>query len=226
MIICNEKNGMSITCVDQKDTNNKFLLNWLSVGYNEFIILNGPKRTDVLLNTNNPNLDDLILQLQNIKSNLRTACEIVLNTSHLYVYVLTFSELIKYGGLEIQGRPGVYAVYGFCREPNGKWNIYTNSRENNLFYMTVEITIKDSIVPAEKRGLFSKYIKNEYHKIEINKGYPEVDADLIYYTIESYDFHYPIPEEILQRGGQFFIKSHENEIIRFKSNDASIIIRQ
>ncbi len=189
--------------------NNEKMIDWDSPNIRNYLVIKGPKTEDILLTTDNNVGVAAAALLEKHEGQLMSAEKMQFSESGICIYTLNFAQKIQEGGFVTNGNPGTYAVYGVCEE-NGQTVIYIS--ENNTIRYTLEIEVQDEPV-YEYRGVFVR--RKQYtgcHKLTIERGMPGIDPGTVYYSVsEVANVKYPIPSEVIARGGSIYIKCEENE---------------
>lgn len=199
----------------------KLFLNWNSFGHTEFLLLFGENEHEVDLNKNmefremlEKNWQQLVNEKNCFIKRPRVQCSLFL-----------YSDLKRNGGFQIKDNPGVYAVYG-VNTVDGQGSIYIageSVQPANMFTMTIDITIETTPYQVKKGFLGRMQVYSGYQRISLNKVFPGMEGKALHYYIN--DYRYSFPNEIIQRGGAFFVKAPENAVIRFESGNPGITIK-
>ena len=203
----------SVSGIRRAGTKGNYCLNWDSSGLQAFLVLMGNSESAVSLGPNVGNPDGL-------KKHIAMNQKALLNNRYLFLpqfgitaYVIKFSEMKQRGGFEVQERPGVYAVYGWSSD-DAEESVFV-PETGNIMKLTVEITIEQCPV-MKLKGLFHKCEEySGYHKVTVVRGVPDLESNLLYYTVDSNHYMYPFPNEIVSNGGSFYVKCAEGGTIKF-----------
>ncbi len=213
-----------INTIQRSGAMGDYHLNWNSVGLENFMIVVGKAKEDVLVDVNNIQTSKLYNLLLKSKSDLAIKDLLTFPEQDIYVYTISFAQLKQKGGFNVNGRPGVYAIYGYCVE-NDSYTIYVS--DNNTFNLKVDVNIIDVPVKKEK-GLFKKteYYAG-YRKVTVEKGVKGLKGNSIYYTVNNGVYRYPFPDEVVINGGSFYVKCPEMGNLEFgTTNKEGISIRR
>ncbi|MGN0180181.1 MAG: hypothetical protein ACI4DY_12235 [Monoglobaceae bacterium] len=223
MKISKENDNRYIQDVRYDKTNNG--LKWKQNGYDQFVILYSEEKEYILLSDNDTSKKICGVIEQNFDE--------LKQNGHFYIddygtecFICTFAQLKK-SGLQIDEKPGFYAVYGI-EETDGEYEVFVDPNgKNNLrcSEVTLQVDIEQKECFIEKRHIFKKNesVYSGYKQVSVKQGHPEIDNGTLLYKVKKYSF--PIPAEIVKNGGSFFVKCDQNERINFSSNNKGIHIR-
>lgn len=206
----------NISAIQKSGSVGNYHLNWDSVGLELFIVAVGENSKDVSINVDNIAGNKLCSLLNEADMDLINRESIVSLSHGLTIYAVTFAQLKQKGGFNVNGHPGVYAVYG-CAVNNDSITVYVS--EDAVFRLSVEVNIDDAPVIKQK-GLIRKvnYYAG-YRKVTIQKGVRGLKGNSVYYTIDNEPYKYPLPDEIISNGGSFYVKCSETSNIKFDTNN-------
>lgn len=206
-----------VSGVSRTGSSGSYRLSWNSVGLNAFLVVSGRNMESLLLSPEKGNhLSDL---LEEEEYRISSQGSVDFMEEHVEVRVVEFSKMKQQGGFPIPERPRAYAVYGLEYEGE-ECRIYIPSG-HNTFRFSVEVNLEDMPVRGEK-GLFRKTpYYTGYHRIRLTKEIPDMEEGTVFYTVDSQPFRYPVPAEIMNKGGSFYIRCPENARIDFSSGNNS-----
>lgn len=211
MIFQKTTNECSIQSVRRTGSAGDHSLTWDSCGLEEFLVVIGDTEENVRISFDTA-ASQIKEQLQNNEKQLLKQENITFSNIGVTVYRVSFAQLKKNGGFSANGRPGIYAVYGFVSN-SSESTVYVS--ENNCMRFTVDISIEDVPVTCLKGLLKKKKVYSGYHRVSIKSEIPGLKSGALYYTVAQNAYKYPFPEEIVSNGGSFFVKCAENENLRF-----------
>ena len=215
MQIVKEDTEHHVDKIKKEGNSGNYRLTWDKKGVNSFIIISNSKKNGVLINNN----DNLCSLLDEISDNLVDNYSLTLgDTTFFYT---DFANLMRNGGINIQEKPGYYAVYGCDVEDGIIKTVYVNSEKEKTISISVDIKINTEKVYLEEKKLFKKKERkySGYQKISILNGIKGISEYSVKYTVCNGKYSFPIPKEVLENGGVFYIRSNENEEIHFTSDD-------
>lgn len=213
-----------INAIQRSGSIGDYHLNWNSVGLKNFMIVVGENVNDVLVDPNDVGNSKLYGLLVDAKSELKTKDLLVFANDGICVYTITFAQLRQRGGFNVNGKPGVYAIYGYTLEDD-VFTFYVST--NNTFKLSVDVNIDDKPILKEKGLLKKVQYYAGYHKVTVQNGVKGLKGNSIYYTINNGVYRYPFPDDVLNNGGSFYVKCPETGSITFDTtNKDGIRIRR
>ena len=217
---CDDKHN--IYSIQRTGASGHYNINWETIGFESFIIIYGEEQREISLDTS-PDESKLKKWLEmHCNSLMENEC-LIDNNLGIKVYIENFATFRQKGGFSVSGQPGAYAIYGIIEETN---NIKIYIPADNVFQLSVDINIEDEAVYMQK-GFFNKRdVYAGYHKVTVKDGINGLKNGTVYYTVGDRIFKYPVPMEITNRGGTFFVKCDESSSISFgTTNRAGVRIR-
>lgn len=209
----------NISAVSRVGTSGNYNLHWDTRGLGAFLIIAGDTEAEVSLKEDADN--NLRETLNQNESSLFEQRRLKLDLKNTMAYIIDFAELRRKGGFALKERPGVYAVYG-CDNKDGEWNIYIPER-NNTIQHKIDIEIKVNPVMEEK-GLFKKTpVYTGFCRVTIPRGIEGIGKGAIYYIVGANNYKYPVPQEIIAKGGSFFVKCANDEQVEFGTDNRDVI---
>ena len=217
MIFNKMSDSCSLSSIQRTGTSGHYSLKWKSKGLSAFLIIAGPSGMDLHLEKQGKENTRLRRQLQACQTSLKENGKG--EAEQLEVFRMEFAELMRQGGFSISEKPGSYAVYGL-EEQNGEWCVLIPEGDST-YQFSVDVNMEESAVMAEK-GLFrrTRYYTG-YRKIHFPKAVPGLSDGSICYTVNSGQFSYPVPAEVIASGGSFYIMCNENDTLSFSAGTNS-----
>ena len=224
MISVTYNQGRSIYDLAKTMQGPKTYLKWRSDGLTHFLVLFGADVTAMDLRdtqATHPLLDELFEHFDEFVSS--KACN--LKRLGIRCTLFTRNEMMRDGGMAIKETPGTYVIYGIDIENPDAPVIYTEKPQAslNLFTVTLDVRVDQSPVTVEQGFFKKKAVFSGYHKITLAKPFPELQGGILQYTVE--DEKYPFPDEIVAKGGSFYVKADQHATIRFESKNRGIHIK-
>lgn len=225
MVIAVEDALHYVEDLKKEGSSGNYRINWSQKGFtdNGFIVISGQNKQDVLIKSNE------LLQKKLEHINCTLLKNRVVNSDEITFYYLTFADLKRNGGLNIKEKPGCYAVYGCVVENDNISTVYYSDVNEKFVNISVEIEIiqEDYYIETKKfLGLFSKnnHIYSGYKKITIERGIKGMIPNSVkYHTPDNQAIS--VPQEVLEHGGIFFVRSEQNEQIRFIASNYGVNIK-
>ena len=187
-------------------------LTWESSGLEYFLVIVGDTSENVQISLDQSFPCQIREALWDAERQLLEEDSITFSNINVSVFKVSFSQLKQKGGFSANGRPGIYAVYGFVPDAN-ECIVYVS--ENNQMRFTVDVSIEDVPLTYSKGMFKKKEVYSGYHKVSIKSGVPGLKGNSLYYTVTKNNYKYPFPDEVVSDGGSFFVKCAENESVRF-----------
>ena len=213
-----------INTIQRSGSIGNYRLNWSSVGLENFMIVVGESTNDVFVDPNNVENSKLYNLLVDSEEELKTKDFLMFINDGIRVYTITFAQMKQRGGFNVNGTPGVYAIYGYKLEED-IFTFYVS--ENNTFKLSVDVNIVDRPVLKEKGLLRKTQCYAGYRKVTVQNGVKGLKGNAIYYTVNNSIYRYPFPDEVLNDGGSFYVKCPETGTITFgTTNKDGIRIRR
>lgn len=202
----------------------KHYLKWRSEGLTRFLVLFGGDVAAIDLR-NADAAQRLTEELEEHLDDLKTGGSCQLKRLNVRCTLFSRNEMMRDGGMAIKETPGNYTVYGIDLDGAEAPVIYTENPNAplNLFTMTLDVPVEQTPVMTEK-GFFKKtQVFSGYHRITLQKAFPELQGGVLMYTLA--DHKYPFPDEITANGGSFYVKADQHATIRFESKNRGIQIK-
>lgn len=217
---CDSKHN--IHSIQKTGVSGRYNINWETIGFEAFIIMYGEDRSSIAL--------DSSLNESRLKEWLEVHCDELFDNEYLTddslgvkVYTEDFASFKQNGGFSVSGQPGAYAVYGIIKDSDGV-SVYIPA--DNVFYLSVDIAVETAPVYVTKGFFSKKNVYAGYRRVTVNHGVNGLKRGTVYYTVGERGCKYPVPTEIINRGGSFFVKCDEASNITFgTTNKAGIRIR-
>ncbi len=207
----------SVSGVRRTGFKEDYRLNWDSIGLHAFLILEGSTESEVSLGAESETAETLKQRIAETGDALIRNGYLSLPEPGIILHSIRFSELKQKGGFEVRGRPGVYAVYGWSTD-GGDDTVYVPNA-GNIIRLRVDITVEECPV-MESKGLFHKHEEySGYHKVTVPKGVPGIRSNSLYYTVDVNGYLYPFPDEVVAKGGSFYVRCPEGNLLRFYATD-------
>lgn len=226
-VIYADSSNKSIYEIEKRPFENRVVLNWKAVGHSQYLIVFAETRNAALLKKDSPG-DALSGALQACMETLITNRSASAENLRVAFFLVSHDELRRDGGFAIRNVPGYYAVYGFDAQENAAIVYVPEDMPSSaVFSMTVDVVIRTAPILVEKRtGLFKKEtVFSGYHRITLDKGYPNLADGNLRYALAGSVYTYSFPRDIVKNGGSFVVKASRNDSIRFMSDNQGIIIR-
>ena len=223
MVIRIEAGSKNVYGIEKSLINGKLFLKWNASGLNDFLILSGPAKTDVLItDAEKDRFADLLNQLQHELFREKKA---QIKESGLSAYLISLNELRRDGGLPINNEPAYFAVYGIGVVQNEAVVYYdSNPHVGNVYSLTVDVMVHDEPYIIEKRSLFKRTSEySGYHKVTVSSPYPNLVGGILKYHVGG--FLYSFPDEVVKNGGSFFVQCGQTPGLHFESSNPGIIIK-
>lgn len=214
-----ENQNQNVSFLKKEGTAGDYRITWDRKGVNEFLVISAQTKQEVLVK-NNVDLQETISRIsRSIKENL------TMTIDGVSFYYVSFSELIKNGGLSIKERPGYYSVYACDIENNEIINLYYSDNSEKTINISVDIEINQSDCNIEvKKSLFKKEIQySGFKAINVPRGIKGIAENSVKYAVSNYVFS--IPNQVLEQGGTFYVKCPKEQSIRFLSSNNGIRIK-
>ncbi len=226
-VIYTDSANKSIYEIEKRPSENRVVLNWKSVGHSQYLIVFAETRQAALLKKDSPD-DALHNALSAHIQALIADRSAVAESPQVTFFLVSHDELRRDGGFAIRNVPGYYAVYGFDGTGDAAVvYVPADMQSSAVFSMTVDVVIRTEPILVEKRtGLFKKEtVFSGYHRIMLDKGYPNLADGHLKYGLAGSVYTYSFPREVVKDGGSFVVKAARNDSIRFMSDNQGIIIR-
>lgn len=201
----------SLSSIQRTGTSGHYSLKWKSKGLSAFLIIAGASGMDLHLEKQGKENTRLRRQLQACQTSLKENGKG--EAEQLEVFRMEFAELMRQGGFSISEKPGSYAVYGL-EEQDGEWCVLIPEGDST-YQFSVDVNVEESAVMAEKRLFRRTRYYTGYRKIHFPKAVPGLSDGSICYTVNSGQFSYPVPAEVIASGGSFYIMCNENDTLSF-----------
>lgn len=211
MIFNKMSDSCSLSSIQRTGTSGHYSLKWKSKGLSAFLIIAGPSGMDLHLEKQGKENTRLRRQLQACQTSLKENGKG--EAEQLEVFRMEFAELMRQGGFSISEKPGSYAVYGL-EEQDGEWCVLIPEGDST-YQFSVDVNMEESAVMAEKRLFRRTRYYTGYRKIHFPKAVPGLSDGSICYTVNSGQFSYPVPAEVIASGGSFYIMCNENDTLSF-----------
>lgn len=199
-------------------------ISWNAYDCKNFMVIYSGNENNVVLEANEF-IDILSKTIKNSSDVVSSYGKIKIPELSVECEFVEFSALKRKIGLSVGNRPGFYAIYGIEILSENDFNILVDNYKDNITEIDIDITIKSEPVYTVKKSLFKKETKiyTGVHKISLDKLLPDCSTGDILYVVD--EKRIPFPGEVLNDGGYFFVKTAENEEIRFETKNRGIIIR-
>ncbi len=211
MIFNKMSDSCSLSSIQRTGTSGHYSLKWKSKGLSAFLIIAGASGMDLHLEKQGKENTRLRRQLQACQTSLKENGKG--EAEQLEVFRMEFAELMRQGGFSISEKPGSYAVYGL-EEQDGEWCVLIPEGDST-YQFSVDVNVEESAVMAEKRLFRRTRYYTGYRKIHFPKAVPGLSDGSICYTVNSGQFSYPVPAEVIASGGSFYIMCNENDTLSF-----------
>lgn len=211
MIFNKMTDSCSLSSIQRTGTSGHYSLKWKSKGLSAFLIIAGASGMDLHLEKQGKENTRLRRQLQACQTSLKENGKG--EAEQLEVFRMEFAELMRQGGFSISEKPGSYAVYGL-EEQDGEWCVLIPEGDST-YQFSVDVNVEESAVMAEKRLFRRTRYYTGYRKIHFPKAVPGLSDGSICYTVNSGQFSYPVPAEVIASGGSFYIMCNENDTLSF-----------
>ena len=211
MIFNKMSDSCSLSSIQRTGTSGHYSLKWKSKGLSAFLIIAGASGMDLHLEKQGKENTRLRRQLQACQTSLKENGKG--EAEQLEVFRMEFAELMRQGGFSISEKPGSYAVYGL-EEQDGEWCVLIPEGDST-YQFSVDVNMEESAVMAEKRLFRRTRYYTGYRKIHFPKAVPGLSDGSICYTVNSGQFSYPVPAEVIASGGSFYIMCNENDTLSF-----------
>ena len=211
MIFNKMSDSCSLSSIQRTGTSGHYSLKWKSKGLSAFLIIAGASGMDLHLEKQGKENTRLRRQLQACQTSLKENGKG--EAEQLEVFRMEFAELMRQGGFSISEKPGSYAVYGL-EEQDGEWCVLIPEGDST-YQFSVDVNAEESAVMAEKRLFRRTRYYTGYRKIHFPKAVPGLSDGSICYTVNSGQFSYPVPAEVIASGGSFYIMCNENDTLSF-----------
>lgn len=212
-----ENNEHNISLVRKEGVAGNYKLNCNSIGMSGFIVICADKRQDLILN-NNPKLKE---QLQSHADQL-SVMKFYKNES-ISISFITFAELMRNGGFNINNKPGFYTVYG-CDVVNGAIvAVYYHETQERVVNISIDIELTQENAYTEVKKLFKTEKQySGYKKITLAKGIPSLTESCVSYLTADRQHTIAVPLSVIKNGGSFYVMSRKEDDICFVKNNNNI----
>lgn len=202
---------------DQQDLH----LNWTSEGFVLFLVLSSSTAESVdLTGTGREKIETLLSEhLNSLADNTEKKID------GITIRLITFTQQKRDGGMELNGDPGYFAVYGVARIDDQNMDIYVNesSAKSHLVRVLRDVEVTESPYMVQKGGLFSKkMVYSGYHRISVKGPNKGMSGGVLRYSVGEY--MYPFPDQIVTDGGNFFVKMDERAALTISSDNEGLNI--
>ena len=211
MVFNKMSDSCSLSSIQRTGTSGHYSHKWKSKGLSAFLIIAGASGMDLHLEKQGKENTRLRRQLQACQTSLKENGKG--EAEQLEVFRMEFAELMRQGGFSISEKPGSYAVYGL-EEQDGEWCVLIPEGDST-YQFSVDVNVEESAVMAEKRLFRRTRYYTGYRKIHFPKAVPGLSDGSICYTVNSGQFSYPVPAEVIASGGSFYIMCNENDTLSF-----------
>lgn len=212
-----ESNEHNISLVRREGITGNYKLNCNSTGLNGFIVICANNKQDLVLHDNQV-LKDLIEH-----NSEQLALMKFVESKDISFSLITFAELMRNGGFNINNKPGFYTVYGCNIEGNSIKTVFYSTTDERVVNITIDIEIHQENAFTEIRKLFrSEKQYSGYKKITIPKGVPSITESCVYYMTPDRKYRISVPLKVLKNGGSFFVASKKEDDVQFIKSDNNV----
>lgn len=214
-----ENENHSINKVRKEGGQGNYKIAWDAKGFinQGFIIINASDINSVLLVK-----DEIREKLNDCENQLFSKNSASVDSINFYY--LSFKDMFSNSGFKIEDNPGYYAIYGCTLIDEKIDTVYYAQRNDNILNISVEIEIEQkNYNVSKKKGLFktvSEY--SGYKKVTINRPIKNIKQGAVSYEVKGINM--PLPIQVLENGGSFYVWCEENDELKFHSNNTAITI--
>ena len=214
-----ENENHSINKVRKEGGQGNYKIAWDAKGFinQGFIIINAADINLVLLSK-----DEIRKKLIDCENQL--SCKNSASVDSINFHYLSFKDMFSNSGFKIEDNPGYYAIYGCTLIDEKIDTVYYAQRNDNILNISVEIEIEQkNYNVSKKKGLFktvSEY--SGYKKVTINRPIKNIKQGAVSYEVKGTNM--PLPIQVLENGGSFYVWCEENDELKFHSNNTAITI--
>lgn len=214
-----ENGNHSINTVRKVGSQGAYRIDWDAEGFinQGFIIINAADEKSVLLSN-----DDIKQKLNACESQLMSRKYASIDSINFHY--LPFKDKFSDSGFKIEDNPGYYAIYGCTLTDEQIDTVYYAQRNDNVLNISVEIEIEQKkYFVSRKKGLFKTVNEySGYRIVSIKRPVKNIKQGTVSYEIDGKIM--PVPMQVIENGGSFYVLCNENEELKFSSNNTAITI--
>lgn len=219
MISVKSDSSKSIYNIGRAGAETDFRLNWTSRGFELFLVLSSTHSEDADLT--GVQAGKILDTLNSVFEELRD--DVNLKHSDMRIRLVSFVQLKKNGGVQLEGEPGFYAVYGAERTDGQHITVYVDegaTTKSHILRILRDIEVTEAPHMVQEGFLHKKSTYSGYHQISVKGPQAGLSGGVLNYSVGPYT--YPFPDEVLTRGGTFFVKMNEMDAIQITTENLGL----